>query len=69
MAAPSLRRRLLTAAALWIALALGVVGLLLVLLFRHHVEQELAARAQTQLDALTSGLAVAPANARVALAT
>ena len=68
-AAPSLRRRLLTAAALWIALALGVVGLLLVLLFRHHVEQELAARAQTQLDALTSGLAVAPANARVALAT
>ena len=67
--APSLRRRLLTAAALWITLALGVVGLLLVLLFRHHVEQELAARAQTQLDALTSALAVAPADATVALPT
>lgn len=65
--APSLRRRLLAAAALWIALALGVVGLLLVLLFRDHVEQELAARAQTQLDALTSGLVVAPADATVAL--
>lgn len=67
--APSLRRRLLTAAALWITLALGVVGLLLVLLFRHHVERELAERAQTQLDALTSGLAVAPADATVALQT
>jgi signal transduction histidine kinase len=67
--APSLRRRLLTAAALWITLALGVVGLLLVLLFRHHVERELAARAQTQLDALTSGLAVAPADATVTLQT
>jgi signal transduction histidine kinase len=54
--APSLRRRLLAAAALWITLALGVVGLLLVLLFRHHVERELAERAQTQLDALIAGL-------------
>jgi len=57
-AAPSLRRRLLAAAALWITLALGVVGLLLVLLFRHHVEQELAERAQTQLDALIAGLSL-----------
>jgi signal transduction histidine kinase len=69
VAAPSLRRRLLAAAALWITLALGVVGVLLVLLFRHHVEQELAARAQTQLDALTSALAVAPADGTVALPT
>ena len=68
-AAPSLRRRLLAAAALWITLALGVVGLLLVLLFRHHVEQELAVRAQTQLDALTNALAVAPGDATVALPT
>ena len=69
VAAPSLRRRLLAAAALWITLALGVVGLLLVLLFRHHVEQELAVRAQTQLDALTNALAVAPGDATVALPT
>jgi signal transduction histidine kinase len=58
VAAPSLRRRLLAAAALWITLALGVAGLLLVLLFRHHVEQELAERARTQLDALIAGLAL-----------
>ena len=60
-AAPSLHRRLLAAAALWIALALGVIGLLLVLLFRHHVERELAERAHTQLDALTAGLTLQPA--------
>jgi signal transduction histidine kinase len=56
--APSLRRRLLAAAALWITLALGLVGLLLVLLFRHHVEEELADRARTQLDALIAGLSL-----------
>ncbi|WP_029001298.1 sensor histidine kinase [Azohydromonas australica] len=56
--AGSLRRRLLLAAALWIALGLAAVGVLLVLLFSHHVEQELAERARVQLDALTAGLAV-----------
>ena len=41
----SLRRRLLAAAALWITLALLLVGVLLVALFRQHAEAELAARA------------------------
>lgn len=59
--ARSLRQRLLAAAALWITLALGAVGLLLVLLFRQHVEQELALRAQGQLDVLIAGVSVAPA--------
>lgn len=54
----SLRRRLLVAAAAWIALALLLVGLLLVGLFRHHAEQELAARAAGPLDALAAALAV-----------
>lgn len=54
----SLRRRLLAAAALWIGLALLLVGLLLVALFRHHAEQELAARAAGPLDALAAALAV-----------
>lgn len=61
LALRSLRQRLLAAAALWIALALGVAGVLLVLLFRHHVEEELAHRVQAQLDALTAGLSVAAA--------
>ena len=56
----SLQQRLLAAAALWITLALGVAGLLLVLLFRQHVEQELALRAQGQLDALIAGFSVQP---------
>ncbi|MCU0920520.1 MAG: HAMP domain-containing histidine kinase [Burkholderiaceae bacterium] len=54
----SLRRRLLAAAALWIGLALLLMGLLLVALFRHHAEQELAARAAGPLDALAAALAV-----------
>lgn len=54
----SLRRRLLAAAALWIALALLLVGILLVVLFRHHAEQELAERAAGPLDTLAAGLAV-----------
>ncbi|WP_157268402.1 sensor histidine kinase [Azohydromonas aeria] len=58
--AVSLRRRLLLAAAAGIALGLGAVGVLLVLLFSRHVEQELAERAGVQLDALTAGLAVVP---------
>lgn len=57
----SLRRRLLAAAALWIGLALLLVGLLLVALFRHHAGQELAARAADPLDTLAAALAVAPA--------
>jgi signal transduction histidine kinase len=57
----SLQRRLLVAAALWIALALLLVGLLLVALFRHHAEQELAARAASPLDALAAALAAEPA--------
>lgn len=56
----SLRRRLLAAAAIWIAMALLLVGVLLVMLFRHHAEQELAARAAGPLDALAAALAVAP---------
>lgn len=56
----SLRRRLLAAAAIWIALALLLVGILLVVLFRHHAEQELAARAAGPLDALAAVLAVTP---------
>lgn len=54
----SLRRRLLVAAAVWIVLALLLVGLLLVALFRHHAEQELAARAASPLDTLAAALAV-----------
>ncbi|HEU4458564.1 MAG TPA: HAMP domain-containing sensor histidine kinase [Methylibium sp.] len=54
----SLHRRLLSAAALWIALALFAVGLLLVALFRHHAGQELAARAAQPLDALAAALEV-----------
>lgn len=54
----SLRRRLLAAAAAWITLALLLVGLLLVGLFRHHAEQELALRAAGPLDALAAALAV-----------
>ena len=54
----SLRRRLLAAAAAWISLALLVVGVLLVGLFRHHAEQELAARAAGPLDALAAALSV-----------
>jgi signal transduction histidine kinase len=56
----SLRRRLLAAAAIWISLALLLVGVLLVVLFRHHAEQELAARAASPLDALAAALAVIP---------
>ncbi len=54
----SLRRRLLAAAAAWIALALLVVGVLLVGLFRHHAGQELAARAAGPLDAMAASLRV-----------
>jgi signal transduction histidine kinase len=54
----SLRWRLLLAAAAWIALALLLVGVLLVGLFRHHAEQELAARAAGPLDALAAALTV-----------
>ncbi len=54
----SLRRRLLTAAAAWIALALFAVGVLLVALFRHHAGQELAERAAGPLDALAAALVV-----------
>lgn len=56
----SLRRRLLAAAAVWIALALLLVGVLLVGLFRHHAEQELAARAAGPLDALAAALTAEP---------
>lgn len=56
----SLRRRLLAAAAMWITLALLLVGVLLVVLFRHHAEQELAERAAGPLDALAAALKVAP---------
>ncbi|NML18379.1 sensor histidine kinase [Azohydromonas caseinilytica] len=66
MSRVSLRRRLLWAAALWIALGLAAVGVLLVLLFRHHVEQELAERARGQLDALIAGLVVEPGAAGAA---
>lgn len=54
----SLRRRLLAAGAIWIVLALLVVGVLLVLLFRHHAEQELAERAAGPLDTLAAALTV-----------
>lgn len=54
----SLRRRLLVAAAAWIVLALLAVGVVLVALFRHHAEQELAARAAAPLDALAAALMV-----------
>ncbi len=57
----SLRRRLLAAAALWITLALLLVGVLLVALFRQHAEAELAARAAGPLDALAAALTVVPA--------
>lgn len=56
--AGSLQRRLLAAAAVWVTLALLVVGLLLVSLFRHHTEQELAARAAGPLDTLAAALQV-----------
>lgn len=52
----SLRRRLLAAAAAWIVLALLAVGVLLVLLLRQHVEDELALRAAGLLDALAAAL-------------
>lgn len=54
----SLRRRLLLAAAAWVSLALLLVGVLLVALFRHHAGQELAARAAGPLDALAAALVV-----------
>ena len=56
----SLRRRLLLAAAAWIALALLVVALVLTALFRQHVEAELADRMQAQLDHLIGALQLAP---------
>lgn len=59
----SLHRRLLLAAAAWIALALLVVGALLVALFRHHAGHELAVRAAGPLDALAASLVVQPAAA------
>lgn len=56
----SLRLRLLAAAAAWILVALLLAGWGLGLLFRQHVEAELAERARAQIDALVAGLAVAP---------
>lgn len=54
----SLRRRLLWAAAAWIGIALLVVGVLLVSLFRLHAGEELATRAADSLDALAAALVV-----------
>lgn len=58
---PSLRRRLLWAAAAWITLALAAVAWVLVLLFQQHVERELAQHMHERLDELTAALRAVPA--------
>jgi len=56
----SLRRRLLWAAAAWIALALALAAWALTALFRLHVEDELASRMRGHLDELTAAVARQP---------
>ena len=61
--AGSLRRRLLWAAAAWIALALALAAWALTLLFRAHVEDELASRMRGHLDELTAAVTRPPGGA------
>lgn len=56
----SLRRRLMWAAAAWIAAALALAAWALALLFRAHVEDELASRMRGHLDELTAAVARQP---------
>lgn len=58
--APSLNRRLLTLAAVWVGLALVIAGILLTGLFRRHAEAELGRRIEHHLDELAAALAVGP---------
>ncbi len=61
--AHSLQRRLLWAAAAWIALALALAAWALAALFRAHVEDELAARMRGHLDELTAAVTRQPGGA------
>lgn len=54
----ALRQRLLMAAAAWIGVAVVLMAVVLVQLFQHHVEGEMADRAMAPLDRLTAGLTV-----------
>jgi signal transduction histidine kinase len=56
---PSLSQRLLALAALWIAGALVVAGVVLTDLFRTHAEAELGRRIEHHLDELAAALSVA----------
>jgi len=56
----ALRHRLLVAATAWITVALVVMAVVLVQLFQHHVEREMADRAMAPLDRLAAGLVVQP---------
>lgn len=56
----SLQRRLLLAAALWIACALAAAAVVQTLLFRRHVEAELAERMQAHLQELVAALQAEP---------
>lgn len=59
-AAGSLQRRLLLAAVLWIACALAAAAVVQTLLFRRHVEAELAERMQAHLQELVAALQSRP---------
>lgn len=59
----SLQRRLLLAAALWIACALATAAVVQTLLFRRHVEAELAERMQAHLQELAAALQAQPGGA------
>ena len=56
----SLQRRLLFAAALWIGCALAAAAVVQTLLFRRHVEAELAERMQAHLQELVAALQAEP---------
>ena len=58
MKAPSLKLRFLAAAALTIALALGLAGLALSAMFENHVERRVVGELGTYLDQLAAGLEI-----------
>lgn len=58
MKAPSLKLRFLLAAALTIALALGLAGIALSTMFEHHVERRVVGELGTYLDQLAAGLEI-----------
>jgi signal transduction histidine kinase len=58
MRVSSLKLRFLIAAALTIALALGLAGLALSYIFEHHVERRVVAELDTYLDQIAAGLEI-----------